>query len=95
MTYHAELAPRRRPWLIATPLVLVLVLGALWTGVWFYAAGEAEQRMEAWRAQQARGGREFACGKPDGRRLSVPHRGALRRRHGGAQGRAAADRRSS
>lgn len=63
MTYHAELAPRRRPWLIATPLVLVLVLGALWTGVWFYAAGEAEQRMEAWRAQQARGGREFSCGK--------------------------------
>jgi hypothetical protein len=63
MTYHAELAPRRRPWLIATPLVLVLVLGALWTGVWFYAAGEAEQRMEAWRAQQARGGREFSCGQ--------------------------------
>jgi hypothetical protein len=62
MTYHAELAPRRRPWLIATPLFLVLVLGALWTGVWYYAAGEAEQRMEAWRAQQARGGRDFACG---------------------------------
>ncbi len=26
MTYHAELAPRRRPWLIAIPLILVLAL---------------------------------------------------------------------
>ena len=57
MTYHAELAPRRRPWLIAIPLLIVLLLGAVWSGVWYYAAGEAETRMEAWRAQQARGGR--------------------------------------
>jgi hypothetical protein len=62
MTFHAELAPRRRPWWIALPLILVLLLGAVWTGVWFYAAREAETRMEAWRAQQARGGRVFACG---------------------------------
>jgi hypothetical protein len=62
MTYHAELAPRRRPWLIAIPLIVVLLLGAIWTGVWFYAAREAETRMDAWLAQQARGGRVFACG---------------------------------
>ena len=54
--------PRRRPWLIATPLILVLALGAAWTGVWFYAAGEAEKRMNAWREQQARAGRLFGCG---------------------------------
>ena len=57
-----DLKPRRRPWLIATPLILVLVLGAAWTGVWFYAAGEAEKRMNAWREQQARAGRVFGCG---------------------------------
>jgi len=62
MTYHAELKPRRRPWLIAAPLILVLVLGAAWTGVWSYAAGEAETRMNAWREQQARAGRVFGCG---------------------------------
>ena len=62
MTYHAELRPRRGRWLIAAPLVLVLALAAVWTGVWFYAAAEAEQRLEAWRAEQARSGRTFACG---------------------------------
>ena len=61
MTYHEALKPRRRPWLIATPLILVLVLGAVWTGVWFFAAGEAEKRMNAWREQQASAGRKFDC----------------------------------
>ena len=61
MTYHEGLKPRRRPWLIATPLILVLVLGAVWTGVWFFAASEAEKRMNAWREQQASAGRKFDC----------------------------------
>jgi len=62
MTYHADLAPRRRPWLIATPLVLVLALAAAWSGVWYYAAGEAEARVNDWQAQQAKAGRVFSCG---------------------------------
>jgi hypothetical protein len=62
MTYHAELAPRRRPWLIATPLVLVLALAAAWSGIWYYAAGEAEARVNDWQAQQAKAGRVFSCG---------------------------------
>ncbi len=62
MTYHDDLAPRRRPWLIATPLILVLVLGALWCGFWYYAAGEAKVRIDAWQAQQAKAGRAFTCG---------------------------------
>lgn len=62
MTYHAELVPRRRPWLIATPLILVLVLGAVWSGVWYYAAGAAEARINDWQAQQAKAGRVFSCG---------------------------------
>ena len=61
MTYHEALKPRRRPWLIATPLILVLVLGAVWGGVWFFAASEAEKRMNAWREQQAGAGRKFDC----------------------------------
>jgi hypothetical protein len=62
MTYHAELTPRRRPWLIATPLILVLVFGALWCGFWYYASGEAKVRIDAWQAQQAKTGRVFTCG---------------------------------
>jgi len=62
MTYHADLAPRRRPWLIATPLVLVLVLAAAWSGIWYYAAGEAEARVNDWQTQQAKAGRVFSCG---------------------------------
>jgi len=62
MTYHAELEPRRRPWLIATPLILVLVLAAVWSGVWYYAAREAEARVNDWQAQQAKAGRAFSCG---------------------------------
>jgi hypothetical protein len=62
MTYHAELEPRRRPWLIAMPLVLVLALAAAWSGIWYYAAGEAEARVNDWQAQQAKAGRVFSCG---------------------------------
>ena len=92
MTYHEALKPRRRPWLIATPLILVLVLGAVWTGVWFFAAGEAEKRMNAWREQQARAGRMFGCATQSVGGLSVPHRGALHRRDRGTEGHPAADR---
>jgi hypothetical protein len=65
MTYHDDLRPRRRPWLIALPLAIVLALGVAWTFLWFYAAGEAEARLTDWRAQQAKGGRVFTCGKQE------------------------------
>jgi hypothetical protein len=61
-TFHAELKPSRRPWLIALPLAIVVLLGCAWTGLWFYAAGQAEKRTDAWREQQARAGRAFTCG---------------------------------
>jgi hypothetical protein len=61
MTYHDELRPRRRPWLIALPLAIVVALGVAWTVLWFFAAGEAEARLNDWRAQQAKSGRAFAC----------------------------------
>jgi len=63
MTYHPELAPRRRSWLIATPLVVVVLLAIGWSGFWYYAAGQAETRISAWQAQQASAGRVFSCGK--------------------------------
>src|SRR5688572_26722093 len=62
MTYHADITPHRRPWLIAMPLVVVVALAAAWSGVWYYAAGEAEARINDWQAQQATAGRVFSCG---------------------------------
>jgi hypothetical protein len=62
MTYHADITPHRRPWLIAMPLVVVVALAAAWSGVWYYAAGEAEARINDWQAQQAKAGRVFSCG---------------------------------
>ena len=62
MTYHAELEPRRKPWLIAMPLAFVLVLAAGWSAFWYYAAREAEARVNDWQMQQAGAGRVFSCG---------------------------------
>ena len=62
MTHLADLEPRRRrSWLIALPLAIVVALGVAWTALWFYAAGEAETRLNDWQAQQAKGGRAFTC----------------------------------
>ena len=67
MTYHDDPRPSRRsssrPWLIATPLAVVVALGVAWTFMWFYAASEAEAALNDWRAEQAREGRAFSCGK--------------------------------
>jgi hypothetical protein len=53
---------RRRPWLAALPLIVVLVLAAAWSGFWFYAAGRTEQVLSGWREREARAGRHYACG---------------------------------
>ena len=63
MTHHDALRPRRTRWLIAAPLILVLVLAAAWSLFWVYASGKAEARINDWQAQQAKAGRVFTCGK--------------------------------
>ena len=64
MTYHAELAPRRgRPWLIAMPLIFVLVLGGGVERRVVLRGGrgrDAHQRLAG--AAGARPGGSFACG---------------------------------
>ena len=56
-----DFSPPRRRWpLFAVPaLVVVLALG--WTAFWFYAASEADQRFEAWKAREAKAGRIYDC----------------------------------
>jgi hypothetical protein len=54
--------PRRRSWMVAMPLVFVIVLALVWTGYWFYASTEAQRTIEAWRAREASLGNLYACG---------------------------------
>jgi hypothetical protein len=59
---HADIdAPRRRSWMVAMPLAFVIVLALLWTGYWFYASAQAQNRIEAWRAREASLGNVYAC----------------------------------
>ena len=55
-------APRRRkPWIIAVPLGLLLLIAAVWSGLWFYAANRAEAEIEAWIQREATLGRAWSC----------------------------------
>ena len=57
-------APRRRPlWRLFIMPALLLVAAAAWSGFWFYAASEVGVRADAWRAQEAKSGRVYDCGK--------------------------------
>ena len=56
---------RRRPWLIALPLAVFVVLALLWTGFWFYAAHRAEIEIANWRDGEAQQGRVFACARQE------------------------------
>jgi hypothetical protein len=56
-------ARRRRLWALLVPVVLVLALAILWTGIWFYAASAAEAAFAGWREREAKAGRMFSCEK--------------------------------
>jgi hypothetical protein len=53
--------PRRRPWLIALPLVVLVLLALVWTAFWFFAANRADAEIARWREREAQAGRIFAC----------------------------------
>lgn len=52
---------RRRLWPIFVPTGILIVLAAIWTGVWFYAASAAETALAGWRAREAKSGRIYEC----------------------------------
>jgi len=57
--------PRRRLWLIASPLILVLLLAAGWSAFWFYASAQATARIAQWQERESQAGRTFACATQD------------------------------
>jgi hypothetical protein len=52
---------RRRIWPLVVPVVLVVALAILWTGLWFYAAAAAEGTIAGWLEREAKAGRVYDC----------------------------------
>lgn len=60
--YEPQPAKRRRLWPVFLPFGLLVALAVVWSGVWFYAAGAAENAIAGWRAREAKSGRTYECG---------------------------------
>jgi hypothetical protein len=54
-------SPKSRPWLIVVPTAIVVVLGMIWSGFWYWSTTAAEATMTAWRAREADAGRVYGC----------------------------------
>jgi hypothetical protein len=52
---------KSRPWLIAVPTAILVLLGVIWSGFWYWATNKAEATMTAWRAHEAEAGRVYGC----------------------------------
>jgi hypothetical protein len=53
----------RRRWPLFVPFLIVAVLAAAWSGLWFFASANAETSLNGWREREARAGRIYSCDK--------------------------------
>jgi hypothetical protein len=53
--------PRRSRWPLFLPFILVVILAALWSGLWFFASAKAETTLNGWREREAKAGRVYSC----------------------------------
>jgi hypothetical protein len=61
---HITPAPRQRAlWRLFIAPVLLVIAAIAWSGFWFFAASEVDVKADAWRAQEAKSGRVYDCGK--------------------------------
>jgi hypothetical protein len=54
-------SPNSRPWPIAVPTAILVLLGIIWSGFWYWSTNAAEATMTAWRAREAEAGRIYSC----------------------------------
>ena len=54
-------SPKSRPWLIALPTAILVLLGIIWSGFWYWSTNKAEAAMTAWRVHEAEAGRVYEC----------------------------------
>lgn len=52
---------RPRSWLIALPTALLVLLGIIWSGFWYWSTHAAEDTMTSWRSREAEAGRIYNC----------------------------------
>jgi hypothetical protein len=55
-------APRRRRWPFVAAFAALIVLAALWTGLWYFSASTADHALIGWVEREAAAGRVYACG---------------------------------
>lgn len=53
-------ARRKRRYIILTVLVALVIVG--WSGLWYYAVGQAGNVLDGWRDREAKAGRIYNCG---------------------------------
>lgn len=53
--------PRRRPWLVALPLAIFLLIAIGWSIFWFIATSATGKALSEWRAREAAAGRLYHC----------------------------------
>lgn len=58
---RAPQSRRRRPWLIATPLAVFVLIALAWSAFWFYTASQIGPELDGWRAREAKAGRIHTC----------------------------------
>lgn len=58
---RAQTVPHRR-WPIWAPLAAVIVLAALWSGLWYVSASVADRALSGWVEREAAAGRAYSCG---------------------------------
>ncbi len=56
-----EGSPKSRPWLIAVPAAILVLLGIIWSGFWYWSTSKAEATMTAWRVRESGAGRTYDC----------------------------------
>jgi hypothetical protein len=56
---------RRRPWLIALPLLGFVLIAFGWSVFWFFASTRVGPAIEGWRAREAQAGRIHTCAQQD------------------------------
>jgi hypothetical protein len=54
-------SPTSRRWLIVVPTAIVVLLGAGWSGFWYWSSAMAEATMTTWRTREAEAGRVYGC----------------------------------
>jgi hypothetical protein len=59
----SEMTRQRALWRLFLAPALLLIAAVAWSAFWFFAASEVGVKADAWRAQEAKSGRIYDCGK--------------------------------